>query len=108
MVKPLSKAHKVSDLGHAIHCPACGNAHLFDKRWTFNGDLEKPTFRASMLVRGTVPITDAEADMIMRGEHFEPKPLVCHSFVTDGRIEYLNDCTHELRGQTIELPDFDE
>ena len=29
----------------------------------------------------------------------------CHSFVTDGRIQYLDDCTHELRGQTIDLPD---
>jgi len=31
---------------------------------------------------------------------------VCHSFVTDGNIQYLGDCTHELAGQTIELPEF--
>lgn len=35
--------------GWMIFCPACDSGHLFDKRWTFNGDQEKPTFRASML-----------------------------------------------------------
>lgn len=30
-------------------------------------------------------------------------PHVCHSFVRDGRIEFLSDCTHALAGQTVEL-----
>ncbi len=30
---------------------------------------------------------------------------LCHSFVRDGRIEFLGDCTHKLAGQTIELPE---
>jgi hypothetical protein len=30
---------------------------------------------------------------------------VCHSFVTDGRIQFLGDCTHALANQTVELPD---
>lgn len=29
---------------------------------------------------------------------------VCHSFVTDGCIQYLGDCTHRLAGQTVDLP----
>ena len=28
-----------------------------------------------------------------------------HSYVTDGRIQYLSDCTHPLAGQTVDLPD---
>ncbi len=36
--------------GWAIYCPACEQLHVFDDRWTFNGNMEKPTFRASMLV----------------------------------------------------------
>lgn len=75
--------------GWLIHCPACGYGHLFDKRWTFNGDVERPTFRASMLVY-------AHGD--------RPR---CHSFVTDGRIEYLSDCTHAMAGQTVDLPEAD-
>lgn len=33
---------------------------------------------------------------------------VCHSFVTDGRIQFLADCTHDLAGLTVDLPDFPE
>lgn len=91
---------------YMIHCPACKTGHGFDKRWTFNNDFEKPTFRPSMLVKGTVPITDDEHARIMNGEKITPKKLVCHSFVTDGKIKFLGDCTHELKNQTIELKAF--
>jgi len=30
----------------------------------------------------------------------------CHSYVTDGRIQFLNDCTHDLAGQTVDLPEY--
>ena len=75
--------------------------------WTWNNDREKPTLSPSILVRSTVPITDEERDRIMAGETFEPRPLVCHSYVTDGRIQFLSDCTHALAGQTVDLPDMD-
>ena len=26
---------------------------------------------------------------------------------TDGRIQFLGDCTHHLAGQTVDLPDFE-
>ena len=29
---------------------------------------------------------------------------VCHSFVTDGLIQFLGDCTHALAGQTVDMP----
>lgn len=31
---------------------------------------------------------------------------LCHSFVTDGRIQFLTDSTHELAGQTVDLPEW--
>lgn len=31
--------------------------------------------------------------------------FVCHSYVRGGTIEFLDDCTHELRGQTVSLPE---
>jgi len=106
------KVHKAQDKEGKVYwmiiCPACGNCHGLDSRWTFNGDLDRPTFRASLLVRGTVPITNEEADRIMAGEKFEPKPLVCHSFITDGNIQFLDDCTHSLAGKIVELPDWEE
>ena len=103
--------HRVVDsnkdfYGYMIFCPACKSGHLFDKRWTFNGNYDKPTFRASMLSRGTVPITDDEADRIISGEKITPKKLVCHSFVTDGKIRFLGDCTHDMKNQTVDLKPF--
>lgn len=73
-------------------CPGCNDTHEVDGKWTFNGDYEKPTLRASIKVRGVV---DPACD---------PTPTICHSYVTDGKIEFLGDCTHELVGQTVELP----
>jgi hypothetical protein len=66
-------------------CPGCKYGHSFDQRWTFNGDLVRPTFEPSLLVN----------------QH-EPKAR-CHSFVRGGQIQFLGDCFHELRGQTVPL-----
>jgi hypothetical protein len=70
-------------------CPACDALHQCDSRWTFNGDLERPTFRASVLV-------DAA--------YGRPR---CHSFVTAGRIAYCPDSTHAHAGKELEIPDWD-
>ena len=86
-------------IGHMIFCPACKCGHGFyngtlQKRpkWSFNGDTENPTFSPSMLVRGGPCNADGS-------------DRVCHSFVRDGRIQVLNDWTHNLAGQTVDLPD---
>lgn len=82
---------------YCFQCPACGRHHLFwvgndyGPVWKFNGDLEKPTIRPSIKVITGFPI----------GDH------ICHSFVTDGRIQFLEDSTHHLKGQTVDLPDID-
>jgi hypothetical protein len=97
----------------AFWCPGCDGAHQVGvgdgpgPRWGFNGDGDKPTFTPSILVRGVQRMTDDEYARIMGGEHIEPRPFVCHSFVTDGRIRFLGDCTHSLAGQTVDLPDFE-
>lgn len=31
---------------------------------------------------------------------------VCHSVVTDGKIAFCSDCTHEMAGKTVDLPDW--
>jgi hypothetical protein len=93
-------------IGYTFKCPGCGDYHCFYVQdpgtpyrggtepwpiWTFvNGDIDKPTFRASML---------------HRLERKDQPTLVCHSFVTDGNIQFLGDCTHALANQTVELPE---
>jgi len=81
-------------------CPGCGWRHRVTvgdgpgPRWGYNGNPDAPTFTPSVLVTYDGP--DADQD----GGH----PAVCHSFVTDGRIQFLGDCTHALAGQTVDLP----
>lgn len=91
--------------GHLAHwCPACKTLHEFavhsafrnGARWTHTGGYDAPTFSPSMNIRTCqFPAASKRAG----------QTLVCHYFVKAGRIEYLSDCTHELAGQTVDLPD---
>jgi len=76
-------------------CPGCKGYHAFTTKspktsgWTFNGDVEKPTFSPSLLVWGSRP---------------EER---CHLFMKDGKIQFLSDCHHELAGKTVECPEWE-
>lgn len=111
----MAKVHKLSggNFDFMIFCPACKCGHGIDtKRWQFNGDMEKPTISPSILVRSGhyMPEHKGSCWCNYNEENKDnPAPFkcgVCHSFVTDGKIQYLSDCTHELAGQTVELEDF--
>ena len=92
-------------------CPGCKCAHGFwttkknsqSACWTFDGDMDCPTFTPSLLISGTVPITDSEADRIMAGEKFKPVPHICHTNITMGQIVFHGDCTHKLAGKTVPM-----
>lgn len=90
-------------------CPGCGEAHMVGPSWTFNGNGDKPTFSPSVLVTGVQAKHDGDGkwtgDWVV-GADGQPLPQRCHSFINDGRIQFLPDCTHALAGQTVELPDF--
>lgn len=71
--------------------------------WGYNCNADAPTFTPSIKVTWPEP-SDIE------GEFDDPskdRQMCCHSFVTDGRIQFLGDCTHSLAGQTVDLPDLD-
>ena len=98
--------------GHlSFHCPGCEERHVIKVEgtpcWGWNGDLVLATIAPSILVRGKRPITDDEADRIFAGEKLDIPDRVCHSFVRDGRIQFLSDCTHALAGQTVDVPTID-
>lgn len=102
-----------------FECPGCRIWHQVKTgpgdgpRWGWNGSADRPTFTPSVLVQwnqGEPPATTLEiAEKIRSGEVVQViVHKVCHSFVTDGRIQFLPDCTHELAGQTVDLPAWDE
>lgn len=84
----MAKVRKVDSL-FVFHCPGCKYDHAYDSRWQFNGSLDKPTFTPSLLCNQ---------------DHSSSR---CHSYVTDGHIRFLDDCWHELKGKTVELPEYE-
>lgn len=81
-------------------CPGCDSAHQVPVRgdrskgpvWEWNGSLDLPTFKPSIRI------------LNYRGAEVSG---ICHSFVTAGRIQFCGDSTHKLKGQTVDLPDWE-
>lgn len=98
----------------AFRCPGCESHHHVtvdgSRGWTWNGDVDKPTFSPSVLVRSGHYIPNHTGKCWCTppedGEDWGFKCECCHSFVIDGNIQFLSDCSHELAGQTVPLPDF--
>lgn len=94
---PRASTGRAADGRTMVHfwCPGCDDAHqIVVGTWSWNGDLERPTFSPSVLAR---------FDVSPPNEHMS---TACHSFVTDGRIQFLGDSTHQLAGQTVDLPEW--
>ena len=107
----------VEDNGLLFWCPGCNMAHYVPvgngtgPRWGWNGSADKPTFTPSILIRTGhyVPSHQGEecwcSYNIEHPEEEDPYVCsICHSFVTDGMIQFLGDCTHHLANQTVDLP----
>lgn len=96
-------------------CPGCREMHQVtiagDRAWGFNGDYERPTLTPSVLVNSTKIVRDEAGQWTGEWERDAGGnliPTVCHSFVTDGAISFLGDCTHDLRGQVVPLQPFSD
>lgn len=96
------------DLGDVLYvwCPGCDSLHGpcvrkgVDERpvWTWNGDLDAPGVEPSILVTLSWNHPDTG-----------PQERRCHSFLRDGRWQFLTDSTHDLAGKTVDavpLPDW--
>lgn len=89
-------------------CPGCKmrhhiptvNALLNGAIWSFNNDVKNPTFSPSVSVK-----TGTWADPRWQPGEFS-ESIICHFFIREGKIQFLDDCTHDLKGKTVELDDF--
>lgn len=94
----MSKLNPISSkgitVGYMFWCPGCKAVHaiytnLADRHnWQFDGNLEEPTFSPSLL------------------RHANKVSPRCHTFVRKGQIEFLGDCEHDLKGQTVQIPEW--
>lgn len=109
----------------AYWCQGCGHLHQINvgdgpgPRWGYNNNPEAPTFTPSVRVTWTEPANLHNPEAMQRdledvrarradGDENARVPLankVCHTFITDGRVQFLGDCTHQYAGQTLDLPD---
>ena len=102
----------------AFWCPGCESAHALRIRpadrspsWEYNGNPDAPTFSPSVLVTYSHWVPSAEdpdvSAKIKSGEIVQTQVNdICHSFVTDGQIQFLGDCTHALASQTVPLAEW--
>lgn len=82
--------------GYLHWCPGCDGIHMIyskaphpnGSKWTFDGNVDRPTFSPSV----NVGLTNGR----------------CHYFVRDGKIEFCGDSTHALAGKTVDLPPLPE
>ena len=80
---------------YIFYCPGCKMHHQVPTKgsgrpnWEFNGDLEKPTFKPSLMMRYPKGKKQIE--------------FVCHLFIRNGKIEYCNDSSHVYKGRTIKM-----
>ena len=100
-------------------CPGCNEEHSFnDITWQFNQDFSKPTISPSYLItfdHASIENNKKHKEFYKEhGRYPTRKELPydlhdrCHSFIKNGMIQFLGDCTHDLKNKTVELPDVDE
>jgi hypothetical protein len=92
--RPIMKAQLI-DIGGinpheriAWYCPGCKCHHGVPVpphagAWSWNSSLNEPTLDPSVVI--------------------QRNGSVCHSFIRDGKIMFLGDCTHALAGKTVEM-----
>jgi hypothetical protein len=83
-------------------------------KWTWNGDIENPTFKPSILTQSGhfAPGFDPEKDSCWC-KYYAENPdetsryhcFRCHTHINDGKVHFLGDCTHELKDRTLYLLD---
>jgi hypothetical protein len=82
-------------------------------KWSWNGDTEKPTLKPSVLTQsGHLAPNWKQGDGCWceyYKAHPEETPVFhcfrCHTWINDGKAQFLGDCSHELKGQTLDLLD---
>ena len=76
----------------SLYCPGCKMDHAaflkgFKITWTWNKSLDNPTIRPSLKITWPSP----------KGEK------QCHVVITNGKLHFCKDCTHELKGHIIPM-----
>lgn len=84
--------------------------HPLPDGWQFNGNVDRPTFSPSFRHCMLLQVfkdgkwtgewrRDGDGNVIQ---------ATCHYVLTDGILNFCDDCTHELAGKSMPLPELPE
>ena len=87
-------------------CPGCEEMHILPDSWTFDGNLEKPTFTPSFKHEGIqrVFVDGKWTGEWKRDGNGNTIPYICHYVLTAGMLNFGGDSTHALASQVVPLP----
>lgn len=96
--------------GYAHWCPGCEEIHVLPDGWTFDGNLEKPTFSPSFKYSGTrcVYVDGKWTGEFVKDADGKPADRQCHYILTNGVLNFCSDCNHALAGKAVPLPPLPE
>ena len=100
-----------NDGSYSFLCPGCNDYHKVSANCTFNGDVMYPTFYPAILIRTGHYSRNHKYNCQCNVEDEYKKKYKCyrcHSFITNGRISFTNDCSHSLAGKTVDLLEVEE
>lgn len=111
----MSKFYKVEDAvkgspDYLFFCEGCKcdhgiwvNTHPNGSNWIFNNDVDHPTVSPSILITYPSFRNKDENGVGIAGTEYIH---TCHSFITNGMIQFLSDCTHDFKNKTVDLIDY--
>jgi len=100
--------------GYTFYCSGCSLNHNIGTGWTFNYNLDCPSFTPSVLVRSGHYNEGHRGNCWCTFYKEHPEREVgfrcyrCHSYITEGKIHYLSDCSHALAGTIVEMSEVSE
>lgn len=106
MTEKLRKAQGTGTLSLMHWCPGCKAVHGIRIEgptpcWQFNQDYSAPTFNPSVLIS-----YDDDEDEQGNPLSQPVRRTTCHYFIINGNIQFCGDSAHELKGQTVPLPEW--
>lgn len=97
-------------------CPGCNQLHQIPvegaNAWQWNRNIDAPSFSPSILVttghylQGHNPEDGCWCTYQTVDPDCDFKCVRCHAYVTQGKIHFLSDCSHALKDQVVDLPDY--
>lgn len=79
--------------------------------WSWNGSIESPTLKPSLLLTSGHFASGFKAEdscwCKYNAQHPDETPHFhcyrCHTHINDGKAHFLDDCSHEFKGQILDL-----